>query len=71
LANLLNQCMSTDICLEVEEVDCALSSGTETKVSLKQLDALEMTIHELMDVLELVSRCLMKTTVSLLNVLNC
>jgi len=62
--------ISTDICNDVEEVDCALRSGTAKRVSLKQLETLEMTIHELMDVLESVSRCLVKTRVSLLNVLN-
>lgn len=61
---------------EVDELDCALHSlsrkqlGAETKVLLKQLEALEMTILELEDDLESVSRCLVKTRVSLLNVLN-
>ena len=62
--------MPTEMGRVIEEIDRALHAGTETKAFLKQLEALEMTIHELEDVVESVSRCLVKTRVSLLNVLN-
>jgi len=62
---------------EVDKVDCILCSAVEkhlgvgtTKVLLKQLEALEMVIHELEDGLESMSRGLLKTRVLLLNVLN-
>ncbi|GAB4832995.1 hypothetical protein Ancab_007018 [Ancistrocladus abbreviatus] len=64
---------------EVEKIDRTLyalevkKSNIENRVVqnlLKQLETLEMDIKEVEDALEPVSRCLVKTRVSLLNVLN-
>ncbi|KAJ8437444.1 hypothetical protein Cgig2_031965 [Carnegiea gigantea] len=55
---------------EVEDIDHALRAGAETKAFLKQLETLQMAFYELEDALESVSRRLVKTRVSLLNVLN-
>lgn len=55
---------------EVENIDYALCKNADTKVVMKQLEALEMVILELEIGLESFSRCIVKTRVSLLNVLN-
>ncbi|GAB4828415.1 hypothetical protein Ancab_035413 [Ancistrocladus abbreviatus] len=64
---------------EVDKIDHALyalgtkKSSTDVKSVqslLKQLETLELSINEIEDDLEAVSRCLVKTRVSLLNVLN-
>jgi len=66
----------TDEASEVEDVDRTLSfvskkhPGVECKVLLRQLEALETIIYELENGLGQISRCLVKTRVSLLNILN-
>ncbi|XP_010667182.2 uncharacterized protein LOC104884257 [Beta vulgaris subsp. vulgaris] len=61
---------------EVEDLDrvlCALSNKTfssDTKILLTQLEVLEMVISELQNQMDSVSRCFIKTRVSLLNILN-
>ncbi|KAI3945659.1 hypothetical protein MKW92_004858 [Papaver armeniacum] len=58
---------------EVMEVDTAvkaLTKGIEVNNVQKTLKALEMTLEDLEDKLEVVFRCLIKTRVSLLDILN-
>ncbi|GAB4828416.1 hypothetical protein Ancab_035414 [Ancistrocladus abbreviatus] len=64
---------------EVEKIDRALYYMASKKMSvdrktlqnlLKQLESLESTVSELEDGLVLVSRCLLKTRISLLNAVN-
>lgn len=57
---------------EVVYIDRALSSLSEnnSKVVLRQVELLEMAILDLEDALESISRCFVRTRVSLLNVLN-
>ncbi|KMS95143.1 hypothetical protein BVRB_011940 [Beta vulgaris subsp. vulgaris] len=55
---------------EVENLDYALCKNAESKVVMKQLETLEIVILKLEESLESVSRCFVKTRVSLLNVLN-
>lgn len=62
---------------EVEKLDVAVqilkfgkADSNQVHNALKQAEALELTVMEIEEVMECVFRCLMKTRVSLLNVLN-
>ncbi|MCL7022961.1 hypothetical protein MKW94_020515 [Papaver nudicaule] len=56
---------------EVMKIDIALKSkGVEVKDVQKPLEAVEMNLQDLEDGLESVFRCLIKSRVSLLNILN-
>ncbi|KAJ8422332.1 hypothetical protein Cgig2_011169 [Carnegiea gigantea] len=57
------------LALEAKKSMMDIIMGVEMKALLKQLEISEMIIHQLEDRLALVSRCLVKTRVSLLNVL--
>ncbi|KAI3969034.1 hypothetical protein MKW92_050524 [Papaver armeniacum] len=56
--------------MEVDTAVKALTKGIEVNNVQKTLKALEMTLEDLEDKLEAVFRCLIKTRVSLLNILN-
>ncbi|KAK9129284.1 hypothetical protein Sjap_009771 [Stephania japonica] len=76
LMNKKRQGEDTECFNDVEKADAALSelmssnACKDTQNSLKQLEALEMSIHGLEDELECVFRSLIKTRVTLLNGLN-
>ncbi|KAI3897980.1 hypothetical protein MKX03_018743 [Papaver bracteatum] len=68
LANKCNE--ETSEVVKVDTAVKALTKGIEVNNVQKTLKAIEMTLEDLEDKLESVFRCLIKTRVSLLNILN-
>lgn len=70
LVNKLMKSKRLENATEVECLDQAISDNVDSKVVMKHLETLEMVVLELEKDLEFVSRCFVKTRVSLLNILN-